>query len=165
MFSNTSVATRTFAETFPAQKCVPSFLCLRSSLAWEVLRARSGILRKETKLATEPWVLVQFEQKHPVIEKTSDPIYLVATLVFENISSKLIFKISGFLVKGCVKGQISWKFSCRYVMSSSVFRERLMKHIPSDHKPAPGPGRSSRVRADSGPGIEEFHFTHMERGT
>ena len=51
---------------------------------------------------------------------------------------KIIFKISGLLVRGCVKGQISWKFSCRYVVSSSVFRERLMKHIPSDHKPAPG---------------------------
>ena len=57
LVSTSSQATsysRTFAETFPAQKCVPSFLCLRSSLAWEVLRARSGILRKETKLATEP---------------------------------------------------------------------------------------------------------------
>ena len=35
LVSTSSQATsysRTFAETFPAQKCVPSFLCLRSSL-------------------------------------------------------------------------------------------------------------------------------------
>ena len=44
--------------------------------------------RKENKLAIEPWVLVQFEQKHPVIQKLSNPVYLVAMLVFGNISSK-----------------------------------------------------------------------------
>lgn len=101
--------------------------------------------------------------------------YQMVVRILERFSRATSVLRSGLWMNGRMKAH-SWKVIYRYVISVSspslVSENRSWDMYSWSIEPAPGegrgrrrlsPGRSSRARAESGPGVEEFHFTHLER--